>query len=59
MKAAGIIRIIVGLVIAVLLTAILVALLTGHNIFSRFGAEGNWVNRFVNGVTYYSGGVNT
>lgn len=57
MKAAGIIRIIVGLVIAALLTAILVVLLTGNNILSRMGTEGSWINRFVNGVTYYSGGV--
>ena len=57
MKAAGIIRIIVGLVIAALLTVILVVLLTGNNILSRMGTEGSWINRFVNGVTYYSGGV--
>ena len=58
MKAAGIIRIIVGLVIAVLLTAILVVLLTGNNIFARFGWNNNWVDRFVDRTTYNSGGVN-
>ena len=58
MKAAGIIRIIVGLVIAVLLTAILVVLLTGNNIFARLGAEGSWVDRVFDRATYYSGGVN-
>jgi hypothetical protein len=58
MKAAGIIRIIVGLVIAVLLTAILVVLLTGNNIFARFGADGSWIDRMVDRTTYYSGGVN-
>ncbi len=58
MKAAGIIRIIVGFVIAALLTAILVALLTGHNIFSRFGSDGTWIDRIVDRTTYYSGGVN-
>jgi len=57
MKAAGIIRIIVGLVIAVLLTAILVVLLTGNNIFARLGEEGSWVDRVFDRVTYYSGGV--
>ncbi|MEA4915262.1 MAG: DUF4097 family beta strand repeat-containing protein [Christensenella sp.] len=58
MKAAGIIRIIVGLVIAVLLTAILVVLLTGNNIFSRFGWSNGWVDRFLDRTTYSSGGVN-
>ncbi len=58
MKAAGIIRIIVGLVIAVLLTAILVVLLTGNNIFSRFGWNNGWVDRFLDRTTYSSGGVN-
>jgi len=58
MKAAGIIRIIVGLVIAVLLTAILVVLLTGNNIFARLGEEGSWVDRVFDRATYYSGGVN-
>ncbi len=57
MKAAGIIRIIVGLVIAVLLTAILVVLLTGNNILGRLGAEDGWVDRVFDRVTYYSGGV--
>ncbi|MDD4311284.1 MAG: DUF4097 family beta strand repeat-containing protein [Eubacteriales bacterium] len=58
MKAAGIIRIIVGLVIAVLLTAILVVLLTGNNIFSRFGWNNDWIDRFTDRTTYSSGGVN-
>lgn len=58
MKAAGIIRIIVGLVIAVLLTAILVVLLTGNNIFSRLGWNNGWVDRFIDRTTYSSGGVN-
>lgn len=58
MKAAGIIRIIVGLVLAVLLTAILIVLLTGQNIFSRLGWDGGWVNRIVDRATYLSGGVN-
>jgi DUF4097 and DUF4098 domain-containing protein YvlB len=58
MRAAGIIRIIVGLVIAVLLTAILVVLLTGNNIFSNLGWKGGWVNNFVDRVVYTSGGVN-
>ena len=58
MKAAGIIRIIIGLVIAVLLTAILVVLLTGNNIFSRLGWDGGWVNNIVERATYTSGGMN-
>ena len=58
MKAAGIIRIIIGLVIAVLLTAILVVLLTGNNIFSRLGWDGGWVNNIVEHATYTSGGMN-
>lgn len=57
MRAAGIIRIIVGLVIAVLLTAILVVLLTGNNIFSRAGLDGGWISNIVDRATYYSGGV--
>ena len=58
MKAAAIIRIIVGLVIAVLLTAILVVVLTGNNIFARLGWNNNWVDRFTDRTTYSSGGVN-
>jgi len=58
MKAAGIIRIIVGLVLAVLLTAILVVLLTGQNIFSRLGWNGGWVNNLVDRAVYTYGGVN-
>ena len=58
MKAAGIIRIIVGLVIAVLLTAILVVLLTGNNIFARLGWNNGWIDRFTDRTTYSSGGVN-
>lgn len=58
MRAAGIIRIIVGLVLAVLLTAILVVLLTGHNIFSNLGWNGGWINRFIDRTVYTSGGVN-
>ncbi len=57
MKAAGIIRIIVGLVIAVLLTAILVVLLTGNSIFNRIGVDGGWIDNIVDRATYYSGGV--
>lgn len=59
MRVAGIIRIIVGLVLAVLLTAILVVLLTGENIFSRLGWDGSWVNSIVDRATYSSGGVNS
>jgi len=58
MRTAGIIRIIVGLVIAVLLTAILVVLLTGNNIFSRLGWDGGWINNIVDRTTYTSGGLN-
>ena len=58
MKAAAIIRIIVGLVIAVLLTAILVVLLTGNNIFARFGWNNSWIDRFTDHSSYSSGGVN-
>jgi hypothetical protein len=58
MRAAGIIRIIVGLVIAVLLTAILVVLLTGNNIFKQLGWDGGWINRIVDRTTYTSGGMN-
>lgn len=57
MKTAGIIRIIIGLVIAVLLTAILVALLTGNNILSRAGINGDWVNDVIDRTVYRSGGV--
>ena len=59
MKVAGIIRIVVGLVLAVLLTAILVVLLTGQNIFTRLGWDGGWLNNFVDRAAYTSGGVNT
>ena len=58
MRAAGIIRIIVGLVIAVLLTAILVVLLTGNNLFARVGLDNGWVDRVFDRTTYSSGGVN-
>ena len=58
MRAAGIIRIIVGLVIAVLLTAILVVLLTGHNIFSDLGWNGGWINQITHREVFTSGGVN-
>ena len=58
MRTAGIIRIIVGLVIAVLLTAILIVLLTGNNIFARFGWDGGWFNRAIDRAVYTSGGVN-
>ncbi len=58
MRTAGIIRIIVGLVIAVLLTAILVVLLTGNNIFARLGWDGGWVNHVIDRATYTSGGIN-
>ncbi len=58
MRAAGIIRIIVGLVLAVLLTAILVVLLTGNNVFERVGWNGGWINRIVERSVYSSGGVN-
>lgn len=58
MRAAGIIRIIVGLVLAALLTAILVVLLTGQNIFSGLGWNGGWINHLVDRAVYTSGGVN-
>ena len=58
MRAAGIIRIIVGLVLAVLLTAILVVLLTGQNVFGRLGWNGGWINNLVDRAVYTSGGVN-
>ena len=58
MRAAGIIRIIVGLVIAVLLTAILVVLLTGNNIFSNLGWNGGWINNMIDRTVYTSGGIN-
>jgi hypothetical protein len=57
MRTAGIIRIIIGLVIAVLLTAILVVLLTGHNIFSRLGGS-EWVENLIDRAVYTSGGYN-
>jgi len=59
MRTAGIIRIIVGLVIAVLLTAILVALLTGNNMFARLGWNGGWINHFIDRATYTSGGISS
>ena len=58
MRAAGIIRIIVGLLIAVLLTAILVVLLTGHNVFSDLGWNGGWINNITHREVFSSGGVN-
>ncbi|MCE5187762.1 MAG: DUF4097 domain-containing protein [Eubacteriales bacterium] len=58
MRAAGIIRIIVGLVLAVLLTAILVVLLTGQNIFGRLGWNGGWINNLIDRAVYTSGGMN-
>ncbi len=58
MRTAGIIRIIVGLVIAVFLTAILVAALTGSNIIKNFGWNGSWIDRIVERSTYTYGGVN-
>jgi len=42
MRTGGIIRIIVGLVIALILTAFLVLTLTGHNVLARLGWDGNW-----------------
>lgn len=59
MRAAGIIRIIVGLILAALLTAILVVLLTGQSIFSRLGWDGGWVNNIIERATYTYGGVNS
>lgn len=58
MKTAGIIRIIVGLVIAVLLTAILVVLLTGNNLFARAGLDNGWVDRFTGRTSYSSANGN-
>lgn len=58
MKTAGIIRIIVGLVIAVLLTAILVVLLTGNNLFARVGLDNGWVDRFTGRTSYSSASGN-
>ncbi len=55
MRTAGIIRIVVGLVIAVLLTAILIVLLTGNNIFRKVGWDGGWIGRIVERATYTSG----
>ena len=57
MRAAGIIRIIVGLVIAVLLTAILVVLLTGNNILGRIGINSGWVDDVLDRTVYTSGGI--
>ncbi|MEN6596104.1 MAG: DUF4097 family beta strand repeat-containing protein [Clostridiaceae bacterium] len=42
MRAGGIIRIIVGLVIALVLTAFLVTALSGQNLFERLGWDGDW-----------------
>lgn len=42
MRAGGIIRIIVGLVVAVVLTAFLVMAIGGQNLFERLGWNGNW-----------------
>jgi len=42
MRAGGIIRIIVGLVVAAVLTAFLVMALGGQNLFERLGWSGNW-----------------
>lgn len=57
MRTAGIIRIIVGLVIAVLLTAILVVLLTGNNILARLGWNGSWINRVIDHAVDTSEGM--
>lgn len=57
MRTAGIIRIIVGLVIAVLLTAILVVLLTGNNILARLGWNGGWINRAIDHAADTSEGM--
>ncbi len=48
MRAGGIIRIIVGLIIAAVLTAFLVMALGGQNLFERLGWNGNW-----NGFPFY------
>ncbi|NLI54306.1 MAG: DUF4097 domain-containing protein [Clostridiales bacterium] len=58
MRTAGIIRIVIGLIIAVLLTAILVVLLTGNSVFDRLGWDGGWIGRIVERGVYMSGGVN-
>lgn len=42
MRTGGIIRIIVGLVIALILTAFLVLTLTGHDVLERIGWNSNW-----------------
>lgn len=54
MRAGGIIRIIVGLVIAALLTAFLVAALSGVNLFEKFGWNTGWNNGWLR-----SGSVST
>lgn len=59
MRTAGIIRIIIGLVIAVLLTALLVVMLTGRNAIDVFGLENTWIGRIANRNVYMSGGVNS
>lgn len=48
MRAGGIIRIVVGLVVAAVLTAFLVMALGGQNLFERLGWNGNW-----NGFPFY------
>ncbi len=58
MRTAGIIRVIIGLVIAVLLTALLVVMLTGRNAIDVFGLKDTWIGRVVNRSVYMSGGVN-
>jgi DUF4097 and DUF4098 domain-containing protein YvlB len=42
MRTGGIIRIIVGLVIALLLTVFLILTFSGHNLMERLGWEGGW-----------------
>jgi len=53
MRTGGIIRILVGLIVAVLLTALLVLTLSGVNVFQRFGyGEWNrWRNAGVSGAS--------
>jgi hypothetical protein len=58
MRTAGIIRIIIGLVIAALLTVLLVVMLTGRNAVNVFGLDGTWIGSIVNRSIYLSGGVN-
>lgn len=57
MRAGGIIRIVVGLIVALLLIAVLVLALTGHDVLERLGWNGGWIWPFRTSADFDSSGA--